>query len=95
MRDYLININSVIFISNTNALYRTANVITTSCTTYTDYTSKLAVLDKYNQLYENLIEAMKDYRELLLRDTNVISDMGEELYQADQRISNMWHSFIS
>ena len=89
-----VGINKIVFVSKTTSLYSSASGIQTSKVEFSNIGSKMVVIDKYNEIYENIRIMMDKYRELVMNDTRTVMNVGTEFDAMDNKIATMLNSTI-
>lgn len=83
----IIGINKLLFISNVTVLKASAAEISVVTGSVAEYNSVSAALDGFEGIYRDISSLIRDYRQLLIRDSEKLRRAGEEIIHLDETLS--------
>lgn len=79
--------DKVVFVSKIVTLQLSVGFHIGSGNNMRDYSSQSKVMDKYSQLYKDITSLVRNYQDLLKKDTATVSKMGTGIMDIDEWIS--------
>lgn len=86
----MIGINEVTFVGALASMRRAANQINTTTEGWDSMGEKSTVFEEYLEQYAQLQAVMLSYQQLIEKDIDAISDIGDNLLKVDKLLANMW-----
>lgn len=86
----MIGINEVAFVGALVSMRRAANQINTVFEGWESQGEKSSVFEEYLEQYAQLQSIMLSYQQLIEKDIDAISDIGDNILKVDKLLANLW-----
>lgn len=86
----MIGINEVAFVGALVSMRRAANQINTVFEEWESQGEKSSVFEEYLEQYAQLQSIMLSYQQLIEKDIDAISDIGDNILKVDKLLANLW-----
>ena len=88
----MISIDRIAYIGTVADISSSADEFTAESTSFPDYTSISISIDHYRENFENLVQAISEYQDLLKADAQSLKEAGAELAETDVTNLTMFQS---
>ena len=86
----MIGINEVAFVGALISMRRAANQINTAFEGSESQGERSSVFEEYLEQYAQLQSIMLSYQQLIEKDIDAISDIGDNILKVDKLLANLW-----
>ena len=86
----MIGINEVAFVGALVSMRRAANQLNTAFEGWESLGERSSVFEEYLEQYAQIQSIMLSYQQLIEKDIDAISDIGDNILKVDKLLANLW-----